>query len=237
MTLRHDDDSSFEDAIRSLLVIWTVTSAETLIDPANDSQTRCFTHIRKETRSILERFFKSYSLTLMESMATIWATAPSSIDDAAIFDSVDMLAPSATRVVKLLSDSIAISQKQADQPQIPQALLAFLEAYISRLEAPIALQVWGTMFNFARETMQSNTAPSSRPLLYPVLRCLTRLSRTVATTSAFEDRRLRRDLQEVYGKLLETVVISASRLGDTPAWRRINHKSEAEAVPMSSEVS
>ena len=62
------------------------------------------------------------------------------------------------------------------------------------------------MFNFAREAMQSNAAASPRAALYPVLRCLTRLSRTVATTNAFEDRRLRRDLQEVYGKLLDAVV-------------------------------
>jgi hypothetical protein len=48
--------------------------------------------------------------------------------------------------------------------------MEFLEAYISRLEAPIAVQIWGTMFNFAREMLNAATTPSAKAQLYSLLR-------------------------------------------------------------------
>lgn len=53
-----------------------------------------------------------------------------------------------------------------------------------------------------------------------IVRCLTIICRTVATTSALEDRRLRRDVQDVYLKVLDGVVSSASRLGEGAMWER-----------------
>jgi hypothetical protein len=97
--------------------------------------------------------------------------------------------------------------------------MAFLEVYISRLEAPIALQIWNTLFAFAR-TIISTSNSSGKAHLYPVFRCVTTLCKTVSSTSALEDRRLRRDLQDVYSKLLDSVVQNASRSAETAGWKR-----------------
>ena len=49
---------------------------------------------------------------------------------------------------------------------------------------------------------------------HTVFSCLTVLSQIVTTTSALEDRRLRRELQEVYPKVLDVVTTNASRIGE-----------------------
>ena len=107
------------------------------------------------------------------------------------------------------------------------AFMGFLEVYISRLEAPIALQIWNTSFTFARGVI-STSNPSTRAQLYPVLRCVTTLSKTVSSTSALEDRRLRRDLQDVYLKLLDGVVSTAGRSAEIIVWKRDGTQSDHE---------
>lgn len=104
--------------------------------------------------------------------------------------------------------------------------IAFLEAYIQRLEAPIAVQVWSTLFNLARDMSAAATTPPARVGLYPILRCLTALARIVASTSALEDRRLRRDLQEQYAKLIDNVMVNLSKVSEFEVWERSESDSE-----------
>jgi hypothetical protein len=105
--------------------------------------------------------------------------------------------------------------------------MGFLEVYISRLEAPIALQIWNTSFAFAR-TIISTSNPSTKAQLYPVLRCVTTLCKIVSSTSALEDRRLRRDLQDVYLKLLDGVVSNAGRSAEIVVWKRETPRVDGE---------
>lgn len=105
--------------------------------------------------------------------------------------------------------------------------MGFLEVYVSRLEAPIALQVWNTLFAFARSII-STSNPSTKAQLYPALRCVTSLCKIVSSTSALEDRRLRRDLQDVYLKLLDGVVSNAGRSAEIVVWKRENPRLDGE---------
>jgi hypothetical protein len=82
------------------------------------------------------------------------------------------------------------------------------------------VQVWSTLFAFAKEVLNTASTPSARDQCYPVLRCLTVLAKIVSVTSALEDRRLRRDLQDVYAKLLDLVITSAPRLSESATWVR-----------------
>jgi hypothetical protein len=107
--------------------------------------------------------------------------------------------------------------------------MGFLEVYISRLEAPIALQIWNTLFAFARNII-STSNPSTKAQLYPVLRCVTTLCKIVSSTSALEDRRLRRDLQDVYLKLLDGVVSNAGRSAEIVVWKRETPRLDGEKL-------
>jgi len=65
------------------------------------------------------------------------------IDVAAIFDCVDVLTPSAQRVVGMIGEVYNSRQSRAStsEQQAHPAYLAFLEVYISCLEVPITVQV------------------------------------------------------------------------------------------------
>jgi hypothetical protein len=96
-------------------------------------------------------------------------------------------------------------------------LFSFLESYISRLEGPIAVQMWNSSWSFARDVLANSTVNKNQ--LFPTLkyicclsrqkpsgtfeltllsyyrRCFTILAEKISQTSALEDRRMRRDLQ------------------------------------------
>lgn len=82
------------------------------------------------------------------------------------------------------------------------------------------MQVWNSQYSYARDILSQSNTPTARALLFPIFRCLTVLGRIVSTTSALEDRRLRRDLQETYVKLFDAVLSQSSKLADSATWER-----------------
>ena len=90
--------------------------------------------------------------------------------------------------------------------------------YLRRLEAPIAVQIWSTVFGLARDLLSAAGTPQERVSLYPTLRCVTTLAQAVATTSALEDKRLRRDLYETYAKLVDIVVTNLPKVSELDIW-------------------
>lgn len=80
--------------------------------------------------------------------------------------------------------------------------------------------MWNAQYSYARDVLGAANTPASKMLLFPMLKCLTMLGEIVSTTSALEDRRLRRDLQETYVKLLDVVLNNSSKLGDSAIWER-----------------
>jgi len=210
------DSGYLDDAINALLVTWGVTADSPSVGPTGPSRIQVFSNIRRRVHKVLERIFRALPSNMIGSCVNVWSSNASGISDDAIFDCIDSLTPSAQRVIELVSENVNGKQSRnsiADYQPDP-ALMAFLEAYTSRLEAPIAVQVWPTLFSFAREILGSAGAPFAKAQLYPVLCCLTILAKTVSTTSALEDRRLRRDLQDIYAKCLDVVVANASRISN-----------------------
>ncbi|EIW69034.1 hypothetical protein TREMEDRAFT_71761 [Tremella mesenterica DSM 1558] len=230
-----------DDAIEALLVLWAITADPSSDGPEGPSRVDVFTKVRARAKKVLERLFKMQPSAVMRSCVNVWAVASNDVSDGAIFECVDALTPSAQKVVELVSEIVngKASRSSTAEQQPDPAVLAFLEAYVSRLEAPIAVQVWSTMFTFGRELLGSLSSPSTRPQLFPAFRCLTLLGKTVSTTSALEDRRLRRDLHDVYTKLLDAVASNASRIAETGVWERgiLTEKSIPNGVVMTSSES
>lgn len=56
--------------------------------------------------------------------------------------------------------------------------------------------------------------------LIVLCRCLTDLSLTISKTTALEDRRLRRDLQDTYAKALDLVVNNSLKMAEAGIWDR-----------------
>ncbi|WVR03947.1 hypothetical protein IAU60_000946 [Kwoniella sp. DSM 27419] len=219
-TSRTEYPRYLDDAIHALLFTWT-TTFPTNNEPNHTAKFHAYDPIRSCTRKVLERIFKVQPMGVITSCIHIWATCSSDITDAAIFDCVDALTPSAQKVVELICE--AVSEKtgrSSPEFRADPAYLAFLEAYLIRLEAPIAVQVWTTLFTFARDVASLSSSASARSQLFPTLQCLNTLGVTVSKTSALEDRRLRRDLQDTYTKITESMVLNASKIADAGMWTR-----------------
>lgn len=75
----------------------------------------------------------------------------------------------------------------------------------------MAVQIWSSFLTFAKEFI--NTPALHKYRLFPTLRCFTTLSEKISTTSALEDRRMRRDLLENFIKLVDATVQMSGRSG------------------------
>lgn len=222
-----------DDIVEALLVTWTVTADS---DEANShsssltaSKVQIMSRTRTRARKALEKLFKSQPSEILGSCIQVWAAHPTDIKDVELFDCVDTLAPTAQKVVDLVCEHLSGKGRGSISDASSPALLAFLEAYIGRLEGPIAIQVWNTLFSYSRDVLSQSSSPNAKAQLFPVLRCLTILGHIVSTTSALEDKRLRRDLQDTYVKVLDAVVTNSSRVGDSASWRRGRRRSRSRA--------
>ncbi|OCF74855.1 hypothetical protein I204_03697 [Kwoniella mangroviensis CBS 8886] len=211
-----------DDAIHALLVSWTITRWTSTSTNSSSSKIQTYDKIRSRVKRVLEKIFKTQPLGVITSCIHVWATNSNEITDSATFDCVDTLTPSAQRLVEVVCEAVAgRSGRTSSEFRADPAYLAFLEAYISRLEAPIAVQVWPTLFGFAKDIIGSLGSNSARVQLLLVLKCLTALSVIVSKTSALEDRRLRRDLQDTYAKVLDMVVTNSTKVAEAGLWTRM----------------
>lgn len=110
---------------------------------------------------------------------------------------------------------------------------AFLETCIDRMEGSSAVLVWSVLLAFVRELLSNNS--TAKPHIFAGLRCVplpschyltrryscfTSLSEKVSQTSALEDRRMRRDLQETFIRLTDASVVLAGRAVEVAGWSR-----------------
>lgn len=90
--------------MHALLVVWTVTGNDEQCGPATSSKLATFSHTRTRAQVVLEKMFKSQPAAVLGSCIRIWAVASEEIDDTALFNAVDVLTPSAQRVVEMVGE-------------------------------------------------------------------------------------------------------------------------------------
>ncbi|ODO06352.1 hypothetical protein L198_01584 [Cryptococcus wingfieldii CBS 7118] len=207
-----------DDAIHALLVTWSATLPPQTSDALNYAP---YEVIHSRAKRVLEKAFTAQPLAVMSSCVHVWSLCSEQVSDTAIFDCIDALTPSAQKVLELTCElASGKTGRMIPDYRVDPSYLAFLEAYVSRLEAPIAVQIWSTLFSFARDVAGGVTSSSSRAQLYPTLQCLTNVCLTISKTTALEDRRLRRDVQDIYVKLLDLVVSNVSKIAEGGIWDR-----------------
>jgi hypothetical protein len=79
----------------------------TTYNPVTASKTQIMTRTRTRARKALEKMFKAQPSEIIGSCVQVWATDSSDISDAAIFDCLDVLAPSAQKVVDLVCEHLS----------------------------------------------------------------------------------------------------------------------------------
>ncbi|ETW86774.1 hypothetical protein HETIRDRAFT_30556 [Heterobasidion irregulare TC 32-1] len=222
MTARSPGYRSLHEGIRVLYTIWsTMTWPESKSwTPKDDSLSMICSKSRLRCRRVFEHFFRVQAPEVLESIIDCWNRDPS----VSAFELVDALTSSAQSVVHMVCESISCrvpglterGRKQVVNPDLN--LFRFLEQYLQQLEGPLALQVWGRLHQLAKDIL--GNLKDFKNQLYPVLRCVSVLADKMTQTTAMEDRRVRKELQDTFGKLLDSVVVSAGRNSDQSSWIR-----------------
>ncbi|KAJ9112078.1 hypothetical protein QFC22_006377 [Naganishia vaughanmartiniae] len=170
--------------------------------------------IEAETQAAMRNFYRLHPEEFVESVVDI-AIGEKPFKDAATI--VDDVAESAYRVVDLitsvLSKRLAVGEEQRKRNlhlTTDSKMLVFLRGYISRLEAPIAVQTGSFCLGLAKTLMQSSNVGQKRRLTAGVFQILNVVLVKVASTSALTDRRYRKDVQDTFMKMLDTTAASVS---------------------------
>ncbi|KAJ7755024.1 Dopey, N-terminal-domain-containing protein [Mycena maculata] len=235
LTARSPGYRSLHEGVRVLYLVWS-TLKWTDREPwtsKDETLSMIYTRTRLRCRRVLEHLFRVQSAEVFESVIDCWhrELPESQIPYEQAFELVDVLIASAQSAVHMICESITCrisgvsekSKKQAINPDLTDSdLFNFLEQYFQRLEGPIALQVWSRFLQLVKDIF-SNTR-EFRAQTYPALRCLTVLAEKVTQTTAMEDRRIRKELQETFGKLLDSCVVFVGRAYDQGSWIRRSAK-------------
>ncbi|KAK7025465.1 hypothetical protein VNI00_015993 [Paramarasmius palmivorus] len=230
LTPRSPAYRALHDGVRVLYLIWCTLSWSNPGTPSarDEALSLIYNRTRQRCRRVLEHIFRVQSGEVFESMVECWnAEVPEfSFAADAPFELIDGLIASAQNAVHMVCESISLrvtggseKKKQMVNPDLTDAVLfQFLEQYLQRLEGPLAIQVWGRFHQLAKEIVGSTK--DLKPQTFPTLRCVTVLAEKVSQTTAMEDRRIRKELQEIYGKLLDSCITFVGRSYDSGSWIR-----------------
>ncbi|KIM70102.1 hypothetical protein SCLCIDRAFT_1160646 [Scleroderma citrinum Foug A] len=216
---------SLHEGIRVLFAIWAnlLWTNPNSTRPEDETLSMIYNRTRARCRRALEHLFRAHPNEVLESLIICWErdltlySRDSQQAENASFELVDILIASAHSAVHMICESVTVrtngasggSRKYVNGNLSDGTLLKFLEQYLSRLEGPLALQVWGRFIHFAKEV--ASNVREFRAQVYLVLRCLSVIGDKVTQTTAMDDKRIKKDLQEVFGKLLDACVAFAGR--------------------------
>ncbi|KAJ8084790.1 hypothetical protein PM082_003567 [Marasmius tenuissimus] len=230
LTPRSPAYRALHEGVKVLYLIWCTLSWSDSNTPSSrdESLSLIYDRTRLRCRRALEHIFRVQSGEVFESIVECWNTDFSefAISTDAPFELIDVLIASAQNAVHMVCESISLrmvggseKKRQMINPDLSdQVLFKFLEQYLRRLEGPLAIQVWGRFHQLAKDV--AGSTKELKPLTFPALRCVTVLAEKVTQTTAMEDRRIRRDLQEIYGRLLDSCVTFVGKSYDSGSWIR-----------------
>ncbi|KAG6911306.1 hypothetical protein DXG01_002145 [Tephrocybe rancida] len=234
LTARSPAYRSLDEGIRVLYSIWgtLLWRNPTTWSPKDESLSLVYNRTRIRCRRVLEHLFRAQAVEVFESVVDCWSRVPdSSVTPDAAFELVDVLVSSAQNAVHMICESISWripglsekSKKQALNPNLTEGVLfKFLEQYLRQLEGPIAIQVWSRFLQLVKDVVGSSRDFKAHH--FAALSCVTVLAEKIAQTTAMEDRRIRKELQDNFGKLLDSSVMFVGRSYDQGSWIRRSTK-------------
>ncbi|GAA98597.1 hypothetical protein E5Q_05284 [Mixia osmundae IAM 14324] len=213
-----------DNAIGVMLLTWKVTS-ELEAKVAGDSlrgQAWIGTRIKARTKKALERIARGYQGQVLEMHISTWHEAIDRQEPGSwLLDLLNSLITSPTMLISAVCERVTArtSPLPSDKSRSLQAfsklteadLFAFLEECIKYMSSTAATSVLQQLITFTRDF--SNNVATYKLQLYPSLRCFVALCDKLSGTASLEDRKARKDVQDLLAKCIEVVTQLTGKVG------------------------
>ena len=206
---------AFQDSIRTCLDIWTWSSHSTEAEDFDSTSAATSAHIalrlRNKTRYLLEQMFSVEPLESLEVLVVRWRFAEYHHEAAAALGLLQVMQGSRPKnVIPAVLDALCSRTNPAALPLVRQSsqtvditavdVALFLLAYLRATEDDAMDEVWADCIAFLRDVL-ANPLPY-RMVLSPLLSLVHLLARKVVNTNFGEQRKMRRELGDIFQRLL-----------------------------------
>ncbi|KAK4549263.1 hypothetical protein LTR36_007722 [Oleoguttula mirabilis] len=212
---------AFQDSIRTCLGIWTWANHSTEGDDYDVASAATTAHnalrLRNKTRYLLEQMFFVEPLESLEVVMARWRFAARQDEAAAALSLLQVMQGSRPKnVVPAILDALCSRTNPAALPPSRQAsqtvdlgaadVALFLLAYLQATEDDAMDEVWADCVAFLRDVL-ANPLPY-RQILPPLLSLVHLLAEKVGNTNFGEQRKMRRELGDIFQRLLAATFTS-----------------------------
>ncbi|CAE6407081.1 unnamed protein product [Rhizoctonia solani] len=220
------------DSISVLHSLWIASAWNPSTPPhaVDESISLTYGRARMRCRKVFERVFRVQSADVLEILVDCWDKGESSSDmTLRTFEIVDLLAASAQTVIHMLCESISTRSTVGPGDRgrrVPvgnatlsdATLFRFMQEYLTKLEGPVVNQVWTRLMSLLKDITAN--IPAHRSQVFPALKCLIAAAEKQAMTTALDDRRTKKDLQDIMTKLIDACLHASGRSVDGLASRK-----------------
>ncbi|CBQ68744.1 related to DOP1-strong similarity to developmental regulatory gene, dopey (dopA) [Sporisorium reilianum SRZ2] len=245
-TPREGRTYNLSHTIQTLHRVWTVCNAElSHTDAKSLSLDALSSKVELRCRRAFERIYRAHPAETIESLLHCWHTSVKSgrsrneASTRAVIEILDIVTPSAQILVTFLCDVLKARIARSDSDRARKngnssagavvsdaTYFLFFHTVLARMEPQEATQVWPVVIVFVKDFVANGMARKVH--VYPMLRIFTALAEKICLTAAIEDRRTKRDLQDNFGKLIDSCILISGRSFDQSTWIRRSGRDNAE---------
>ncbi|KAK1810988.1 hypothetical protein LTR12_014661 [Friedmanniomyces endolithicus] len=214
---------AFQDTIRCCLKIWTWSNNTTAVGGYDRSSSATTAHnaqrLRNKTRYLLEQMFAVEPLESLEIMIDYWSSSGQIEPATTVFSLLQVMQSSRPKhVLPVILDSLCSrvvpsalppprQSSQATEITANQAAL-FLLAYLRAMEDDALDEVWADSSAFIKDVL-ANPLPFRH--IMPILLALVHLlAQKVGNTNYGDQKKMRKDLADMFQKLLAATFTTLS---------------------------
>ncbi|KAF8684488.1 Dopey, N-terminal [Rhizoctonia solani] len=223
------------DSISVLHSLWIASAwnPSTPLHAIDESISLTYGRARMRCRKVFERVFRVQSADVLDILVDCWDKGEGS-SDVGLFPhsmakNVDLLAASAQTVIHMLCESISMRSTTSLGDRGRRAtmsnatlsditLFRFMQEYLAKLEGPVVNQVWTRLMSLLKDITAN--VPAHRSQVFPALKCLIAAAEKQAMTTALDDRRTKKELQDTMAKLIDACLHASGRSIDGLASRK-----------------
>lgn len=230
------------ESVSVLHALWIASAWNPSSPPhaMDESISLTYGRARLRCRKVLERIFRVQSAEVLEIIVECWDKGEESAAmTMRTFEIVDLLAASAQTVVHMLCESISsrLSNNLGDRGRRPSlnnpsltdaVLFKFLQEYLAKLEGPIVNQVWSRFMSLLKDI--TTNIQTHRTQVFPALQCLVAAAEKQAMTTALDDKRVKKDLQDLMNKLIDACLQISGKSLEGSTTRKITREAIVSGI-------